>query len=279
MSDHVTRYYDANTRRFLRFGQGGKRLAIHRAVWYPGVSDRSAAMDFINSRAADEALRLGASSVLDVGCGVGGSLLALASRTGAFAAGITISPAQAIIGTRLLREQACRDRCRIFTGDFLDPDALPQLGGPFDLTLAVESYIHMHDPAAFFASAARLTAPGGTLMLCDDFLSPESPRSARESRQLRRFREGWHAAGLSIPSETRRLARRAGFTLLEEEDLTDYLELGRPRDRLIRLAVSLTAPLPLARPFWLNLRGGDALQRLLSSRAVTYRLMWFQHSG
>ncbi len=276
MSDHVTRYYDANTRRFLRFGHGGRQLAIHRAVWAPGVSTRAEAMEYINARAAREAKRRSAARILDIGCGVGGSLLYLAEHSEVEeAAGITISTAQQQLGERLLGNHGCADRCRIHAGDFLDPETPARLGGPFDLALAVESFIHMPDPAAFFSSAARLLAPHGALLLCDDFLSADTPRTGTEPRLLRRFREGWHAAGLSTPEETRRYAKEAGFSLEADEDLTGYLELGRPRDRLIRLLVGLTAPLPLSSPFWQNLRGGDALQRLLSSRALTYRLQLF----
>jgi hypothetical protein len=35
--DDVARYYDANTRRFLRLGGGGQMAAIHRPIWAPGV--------------------------------------------------------------------------------------------------------------------------------------------------------------------------------------------------------------------------------------------------
>jgi len=33
----VRHYYDRHTRSFIRFGQGGRAGAIHRAVWRPGV--------------------------------------------------------------------------------------------------------------------------------------------------------------------------------------------------------------------------------------------------
>jgi cyclopropane fatty-acyl-phospholipid synthase-like methyltransferase len=275
MSDNVTRFYDANTRRFLRYGQGGAQSAIHRAVWAPGVRSRAEAMDYINRRAAAEAEQIGADTILDIGCGVGGSLISLARRTGAAATGITLSSAQQQIGQVLLERQHCADRCRIIAGDFLAPRLPEQLEGPFGLSLAVEALIHMQDPAAFFRRAAALTAPGGRLLLCDDFLAPGVPRSGREERLLQRFRRGWHTAGLRTAGEIRSRAAEAGFILQKEENLTAFLELGRPRDRLIRLLVTLTAPLPLASPFWENLRGGDALQRLLSARALTYRLLIF----
>jgi cyclopropane fatty-acyl-phospholipid synthase-like methyltransferase len=277
-SDNITRYYDSNTRRFLRYGHGGKQLAIHRAVWADGAGSRAEAMHYVDSRIAEIALGSGASRILDIGCGVGGSLLYLADKTGAETNGVTLSPVQAEFGDRLLAESDYADRTRIIRGDFLDPQTSAELDGPFDLAMAVESLIHMQDPAAFFRSAAALLRPGGKLVVCDDFLSAAVPRSDAERRLLDRFSAGWHTAGLRSTADAVTLASLTGLELENDEDLSGYLELGRPRDRLIRLVVALTTPLPLRSPFWSNLRGGDALQSLLRSGALSYRLLVFSRT-
>lgn len=274
-SDYITRYYDSNTRRFLRYGHGGSQRAIHRAVWAEGVGSRDEAMHYVDSRVAETALRTGAARILDIGCGVGGSLLYLASLTGADATGVTLSPVQAEIGRRVLSESDCAERCRIIRADFLHPQTGIELGGLFDLAMAVESLIHMQDPAAFFRSASDLLRPGGKLIVCDDFLSPGVPHSVAEKHLLDRFADGWHTAGIRSCSDAVALAEASGLELESEEDLSDCLELGRPRDKLIRIAVALTSPIPLRSPFWSNLRGGDALQSLLRSGAVSYRLLVF----
>ncbi|MBV1862051.1 MAG: hypothetical protein KUG77_26760, partial [Nannocystaceae bacterium] len=46
----VEEYYEANTKRFLRFGQGGTVGAIHRAVWGPGVQTRTEAFHHVHER-------------------------------------------------------------------------------------------------------------------------------------------------------------------------------------------------------------------------------------
>ena len=81
---HVQRYYDRHTAAFLRYGQGGGAGAIHRAVWGPGVETREAAFHYVEDRIVDQlraTLPAAAQpSVLDLGCGVGGSLCHLAER-------------------------------------------------------------------------------------------------------------------------------------------------------------------------------------------------------
>ena len=52
-ADRVEAYYESNTRRFLRFGQGGQEGAIHRAVWGPGVRTRTQAFHYVEERFLD----------------------------------------------------------------------------------------------------------------------------------------------------------------------------------------------------------------------------------
>ena len=55
MSDGVTRYYDGNTRSFLRFGRGGRATgAIHRALRAPGVRTQEDALNYVHHLIAEE---------------------------------------------------------------------------------------------------------------------------------------------------------------------------------------------------------------------------------
>ena len=75
----VADYYDGNTRRFLRFGRGGAQLAIHRQVWAPGIRKTLQAALYINRRIEEQAVAADADRILDLGCGVGGTMIDLAS--------------------------------------------------------------------------------------------------------------------------------------------------------------------------------------------------------
>lgn len=275
--DQVRGYYDRHTAAFLRYGQGGGAGAIHRAVWAPGVETRTAAFHYVEDCIAEHlrtALPADARpSIVDLGCGVGGSLCHLAERLPIRGTGVTLSPVQARIAADRFRAAGLADRLRCVEGDYTDPTLdLPAA----DLAYAVESFVHGPDPAAFFARCARLVRPGGLLVICDDMLRPTAASAAH--RAVQRFRRGWRINTLLDRQELRLLAADAGFEHRSTRDLTPFLELGRPRDRLIGLLAALIGRLPVDARLG-HLTGGSALQTCLRRGWIGYDLALFRHAA
>ena len=219
-----------------------------------------------------------ARKVLDIGCGIGGSLVYLSSRTDAVLYGITVSPVQRDIGCTYIRQAGCGHRCTIIEGDYLA--AVPQLDEEklFDFTFAIESFLHMKSADSFFARTKNLLADGGQVLILDDFLEKgpgDLSRSADTAGYLDRFKRGWQVKNLISVEETIETARGHGFTEVERMDLSPFLELRRPRDRIIRLILVLFGRMSLRSPFWLNMYGGDALQQLLLKKIVGYHFLRF----
>jgi cyclopropane fatty-acyl-phospholipid synthase-like methyltransferase len=276
-TDQVRRYYDHSSALFERLGQGG--TSIHRAVWGPGVHTREAAFHYVDELLLAQLRPLGGRPrVVDLGCGLGASLLYLAARLPVHAEGITISARQAERAAALVAAAPPRGdvevhiRCR--QGDYL---TLPPDITGMDLAFAIEAFVHSPDSAGFFRSAARALRPGGKLILCDDFLSVATPPpAARHRRWLDEFREGWRTGTLITTEAAAALARVEGLTLVESQDLTPHLELRRPRDRAIGALLSLLRPLRIRGEYWRGLRGGHALQLALRAGLLQYRVLTFE---
>jgi SAM-dependent methyltransferase len=279
-NEEIARYYDRNTPRFLTFGRGGRSYAIHRELWGPGVTNPAQAASHVNDRVADRLSELGmapGSTILDLGCGVGGTLFHLADRFPATSlVGVTISPKQAEIGNRLVSARGLGERCRIVLGDFQSG----VLGDrPADVAVAIESFTHSETPERFAAAARAHVEPGGVLIVVDDFVDEGGVARLGEyaGRRLDEVRRGWRLSSLCAAPTLVRAASGQGFDLVHDEDLTALVRLWRPRDRLIALVSPLFERLGLARvPFFGNMIGGNALQIGLSDGFLRYRMLVFR---
>lgn len=263
----VAAYYDRNTRAFLRFGRSGSALAIHRGVWAPGVTGADQAARWINQRLGG--LCPPRARVIDLGCGVGGSLVDLArSRPDLEGWGLTISTEQVALGTQFLHNAGLDSRLRLLAADFTQPWPLAT---PVNLAYAVESLIHVDDDAVL-DHVARALEPGGTFVVCDDFLEVPGPSTP----SLEDFRRCWYARGLRSSAALIEACAARGLVLTENRDLTPWLRLRRPQDLLVGLAAPVARWFSATRPGAQNLVGGNALNQLLRSGTLAYRLLAFK---
>ncbi len=282
-TEQIRRYYDRNTPSFVALGQGGSVGAIHRAVWGPGTTTREQAFHFVEDRIADVVRRVAERStieptgslaepphVVDLGCGVGASLCYLAELLPITGTGITLSPIQVGVARDRIESAGLSDRVVCIEGDYGN---LPDDMKAADVAYAIESFVHGPDPARFFGEAARIVRPGGALVICDDVRRGGNSRNAQ--RAIQRFEHGWHINSLLEADDLRSLAGEGGFEHESTEDLSSYLELRRPRDRVIDAAVATLGWLPLERTRLGHLVGGSALQQSLAGGWIGYDLMVF----
>ncbi|XP_049377384.1 probable tocopherol O-methyltransferase, chloroplastic isoform X1 [Solanum stenotomum] len=123
-------------------------------------------------------------SIVDVGCGIGGSSRYLAKKYGATAKGITLSPVQAERAQALADAQGLGDKVSFQVADALNQ---PFPDGQFDLVWSMESGEHMPNKEKFVGELARVVAPGGTIILvtwCHRDLSPSEESLTPEEKEL-----------------------------------------------------------------------------------------------
>ncbi len=100
-------------------------------------------------------------TVLDVGCGIGGSSRILARDYGFVVTGVTISPNQ----VKRARELTPPDLSAQFQVD--DAMALSFPDASFDVVWSIEAGPHMPDKAQFAKELLRVLKPGGILVVAD----------------------------------------------------------------------------------------------------------------
>ncbi|MEA2903314.1 MAG: methyltransferase [Alphaproteobacteria bacterium] len=97
--------------------------------------------------------------ILDAGCGVGGSTRAIARCW----------PEAEIVGIGISERQLehARAVCPTATFTLMDAAAMTFADASFDAVIAIESALHFDTRERFFARAARILRPGGSIALAD----------------------------------------------------------------------------------------------------------------
>jgi SAM-dependent methyltransferase len=275
MTSRVRDYYETNTRLFLALGLGHRTSTIHRAVWAAGVTSQAAALTYVHGLiAAQLAMLPYPQQVLDLGCGVGATLLDIvagsATRCGV---GVTISATQARLAAHNATMAGLGQRCHFIEADF---QRLP-LPSSFDLGYAIEALAHAPDPAIAYQQAAACLRPGGLLCICDDFLTAtgQQPNNAFDQQLVTTFRHGWQVHGLCTPQAAKEYADAAGLQLVAERNLTPDLRLLTLPTPLTTGLFRLGQCLPPDALFAQSNLGSLALQHCLQRGLVEYRWMVF----
>ncbi|CDN15788.1 2-methyl-6-phytyl-1,4-benzoquinone methyltransferase / 2-methyl-6-solanyl-1,4-benzoquinone methyltransferase [Richelia intracellularis] len=156
----------------------------------------------------------GGTTVLDVGCGIGGSSRILARDYRFDVTGVTISPKQVQRATELTPENV--------TAKFQVDDALA-LSFPdnsFDVVWSIEAGPHMPDKAKYAQEMMRVLKPGGTLVVADwnQRDDRQVPLNFWEKPVMRQLLDQWsHPAFSSIEGFSEQIAETG---LVEGEVVT-----------------------------------------------------------
>ena len=275
----VRDYYDLNTGRFLRWGKDDGTCNLHAALWPPEVGSLREAMSCSNELVAREIERCPypVHRVLDLGCGVGGSLFYLGRRLPRLRLlqGVSLSPVQIHHARRRIPENQ--------SGRFLFAEScfqrLPVERFQADFSYAIEAFTHGPEPESFFDAQAQLLPLRGRLVLIDDCLGDAALHrelSARHARLLEVYRRNWLLPGLRGVTAIQSIAEAKGFRLIQDRNLTPHLRLGRPRDRAIALLVRLAGCRMERNTYLKALVGGDAKQKCYRDGLIDYRLLVFE---
>ena len=255
LNDRIRHFYDRSTRIWLDtwgehmhhgyYGESGTERKDHR----------QAQLDLIG-----ELLRWGkvekASSILDAGCGVGGSARHLAGLFDARVLGLTLSPVQAEGGAYYTKKAGLEDRVQIRVQDMME---LSSADGPFDLVWSLESAEHIPDKKRLLETFFQVLAPGGKFLMatwCHRETPPEL--SQKEQGLLAKIYGHYHLPPMISIGEFKGLAGAAGFQEVQTADWTAAVAPFWPA--VIRSAFRLRSLAALMRSGKQAIRGAWAMQ-------------------
>ena len=134
-----------------------QHLSLHLGLW-PGEGDLAAAQARLDALVLDHAGLHEGAVVWDIGCGLGGTLLAASRRARLDLHGLNPSADQLDVARKAVPQATFHQGTA---------GAIPAEDGSVDVVLSVEAAFHFPSRAGFVAEARRVLKPGGRLVLTD----------------------------------------------------------------------------------------------------------------
>nr|AFJ49047.1 gamma-tocopherol methyltransferase [Carthamus tinctorius] len=253
---------------------------IWENIWgehmHHGFYDTNAVVELSDHRSAqirmvEEALRFASvsddpakkpRSIVDVGCGIGGSSRYLARKYGAECHGITLSPVQAERAQALAAAQGLADKASFQVADALNQ---PFPDGKFDLVWSMESGEHMPDKLKFVSELARVAAPGATIIIvtwCHRDLSPtEESLRPEEEKILNKICSSFYLPAWCSTADYIKLLESLSLQDIKAADWSPNVAPFWPA--VIKTALSWTGITSLLRSGWKTIRGAMAMPLMI----------------
>lgn len=155
--------------------------------------------------------------VLDIGCGIGGVDVLLATDHHAkHVLGIDVERPLLVRAEERVRQLKLSHRVQF---KLVPPGSIPLADASFDIAFSKDAMLHIPDKPALFADLYRILRPGGSLVASDWFKS-----AAVQTPALDAYRKAAEYDAKMVSAEaTKQWLLAAGFEQVELRDVTDWL--------------------------------------------------------
>lgn len=158
--------------------------------------------------------------VLDAGCGVGGTAIYIAKKTGAKVWGITLSQNQVNLANKYSNVNSVANLTDFSKQDYHQTNFPENF---FDFVYGIESICHAHPKSKFLREAFRILKPGGRIIIADGYCS-RTPRTQHEKKIIKEFVSSYALKELITTNKMEREIKKSGFTNLDSINKTKEVE-------------------------------------------------------
>lgn len=214
------KYYYKNSTFFYRYLWANKKnLAMHYGFWDDSTKNLNDALINENKYVAEILGIKKGDSILDAGCGIGGSAIWIAETYGANVTGITIADEYVKLAEKYATGRDVSDLTKFEVRNFLDTRYHSEA---FDKIYAIESACHAEDKYDFLKEAHRLLRKGGKIAVCDGYMVKDE-LTEKERKYVQATCDGWAVDNWSSYKQFYENLEKLGYMNIEFYDVTEKI--------------------------------------------------------
>jgi len=203
-SQDIKKYYNENQ---ILYNFFWSQNALHYGIWDKDTQKLSDAIINTDKYVFQCLCVKENDTVLDAGCGVGGTSIFIAENSGAKVTGITLSDIQLNKAKEKAMKSKVPNLLNFSNQDFNNTDFQDEY---FSKIFGIESICHAHKKEDFIKEAYRIMKTGGKIVIVDAFLT-KIHLNEKEEQLYKKFLRGWAVPNLSSKIDFQKKLEEAGF--------------------------------------------------------------------
>jgi tocopherol O-methyltransferase len=215
IKQNIIDYYQSSQWIYKYFCYNSSSLGMHFGFWDKNTRNRQEAIENENDLLIVLAGIKKDMKVLDAGCGVGGTALQIAEKTGAKVWGITITPLQVVLANKYAKQKSLETFVTFSVQDYTKTDFPSNF---FDVIIGIESICYASPKRMFLDEAFRILKPGGKLIIADGYLKRQ-PENAKEKKIIKDFMWAFALLEFISENEMQKQIKRSGFTQVKSKNM------------------------------------------------------------